>query len=362
MKLLIVNPIIYTSETRNVKKVKTIKDTMIYDLCLAFKDKGIDVTLAAAEDYKPTSDEEYPFEVLWIKTKLKKLFPVNTLPYCPEVKKIVKKGNYDLIITSEVFSLNSFMLAVKTPKNLIVWHELGKHNRIFKGIASKIWYGIVARLFFGKALVVARSEQAKKFISQYCSKVSNEVIDHGVNLDKFIPQTEKEDYFAISSQLIERKRIDKSILAFDKYLKKYNNTTKLYIMGEGIEKDNLIALTQKLGIEENVIFTGKLLHKDLINYLKAAKAMLVYTEKDNNMISVVESIAVATPVITTGIPYNAAYIDAFSLGIVNDNWNEDTLNEVSSNNKYIQNCLNYRKTLSTANKVDAFITLHNNRG
>lgn len=47
MKILIVNPILYTNEDRNIKKVNTIKDTMIYDLCLAFKNKGHNVTLAA---------------------------------------------------------------------------------------------------------------------------------------------------------------------------------------------------------------------------------------------------------------------------------------------------------------------------
>ena len=39
MNVLIVNPILYTNEDRNIKKVNTIKDTMIYALRL--KTKGI---------------------------------------------------------------------------------------------------------------------------------------------------------------------------------------------------------------------------------------------------------------------------------------------------------------------------------
>ena len=161
MEVLIVNPILYTNENRNIKKVNTIKDTMIYDLCLAFKKKGCDVTLAASDLYKPSENESYPFNIIWMRTRLTKLFPPHTLPYCPEVKKIAKSGNFDLIITSEVFSLNSLKLALCTPKNLIVWQELGKHNRIFHGLASKIWYGIVAKIGFKKALIVARSVQAR---------------------------------------------------------------------------------------------------------------------------------------------------------------------------------------------------------
>ncbi len=360
MKVLIVNPILYTNENRNIKKVNTIKDTMIYDLCLAFKEKGCDITLAASDLYKPIQNEKYPFNVVWMKTKCTKLFPPHTLPYCPEVKKIAKNGNFDLIITSEVFSLNSLKLALSTPKNLIVWQELGKHNRIFHGLASKFWYGIVAKIGFKKALIVARSVQAREFISKYCKNVSDTIIDHGVNIEKFTPCREKDNQFAISSQLISRKHIEKSIEAFAKYLNKYDDSAKLYIMGDGEEKENLQKLAKDLNADKNIIFTGKLGHDELIEILKKSIAMLVYTEKDNNMVSIVESLALATPVITTDVPYNASYIKAEKLGIVNNNWNEDDLNELKKNEEYINNCLNYRKYLPTEYKAEQFLKAANN--
>ena len=357
MKILIVNPIIYTSETKEIKRADTIKDTMIYDLCLGFKAIGADVTLAASNEYKPVQNEDYPFDVKWLKTKCKKIFPPNTLPYCPELKSIIKKDKFDLIITSEVFSLNSLMLAVKTPKNLIVWHELAKHNRIFKGIASRIWYGIVAKLFFRKALVVPRSVEAKAFISQYCKNVSDTIIDHGVNLDKFTPNANKKKQFAVSSQLIPRKRIHKIIDVFSDFVKTCDNDYKLYIMGDGEEKERLEKQASDLNINQNVIFTGKLNHNELIEILKNSQAMLVYTEKDNNMVSIVESIAVGTPVITTSVPYNSTYIRAEKLGIVDDNWSKDALKQIVSTDLHIKNCLNYRKTLSTLSKADLFLSL-----
>ena len=78
MNVLIVNPILYTNETKSIKKVNTIKDTMIYDLCLAFKDCGHAVTLAASDLYKPTAEESYPFEVVWMKQRRQIFF----LPMC----------------------------------------------------------------------------------------------------------------------------------------------------------------------------------------------------------------------------------------------------------------------------------------
>ena len=53
MKILILNPILYTADNNTIPKVKSIKDTMIYNMCLGFKALRYDVTLAAAADYRP---------------------------------------------------------------------------------------------------------------------------------------------------------------------------------------------------------------------------------------------------------------------------------------------------------------------
>lgn len=359
LKVLIVNPIMYTNETSCIKKVSSIKDTMMYDMCLAFAEKGIDITLATGDLYKPTQEESYPFNIKWMKIRLTKLFPPHTLPYCPEIKRIAKKGSFDFIITSEVFSLNSLMLSLHSKKNLIVWHELAKHNRIFKGYASKFWYGVIARLMFKDTLIVARSLEAKDFISKYCNNVCDEIVDHGVNLEKFLPCGKKDDIFAVSSQLIARKRIEKTIGAFAKYIEKFNAPERLVIMGDGDKKNELQELTRQLGIQDRVEFTGNLNHDELVEILSRAKAMLVYTEKDNNMISITESIAVATPIITTCVPYNARDIKAHKLGIAKDCWDENDIKQiVDSNEEYVNACLKFRENISTLNKVESFCGIY----
>ena len=74
MNILVINPIMYTNETKNIKKVDTLKDTLIYNVCLGFLEVGINVTLITSLDYKPIQNEEYPFKVIFLKTKLKKNF------------------------------------------------------------------------------------------------------------------------------------------------------------------------------------------------------------------------------------------------------------------------------------------------
>ena len=40
MKVLILNSILFTAENNIIPKVKSIKDTMIYNLCVGFKNLG----------------------------------------------------------------------------------------------------------------------------------------------------------------------------------------------------------------------------------------------------------------------------------------------------------------------------------
>lgn len=350
----------YTSETKQIKRAPSIKDTMMYDLCLAFHQKGHQVTLIAAEPYKPTTAEEYPFKVLWFDCKLKKVFLPHRLPYMPQTHKYIKKygEKYDLIISSEVFSINSLYAYRAAPQKTIVWHELAKHNALMKKIPSKVWYNVITKLFMNNAHVVARSNEAKAFIKQYCKNTEDSIIDHGVNLDKFTAKSEKSNCFTVCSQLIGRKRIDGILKKFSAYLKKFDEEAKLYIIGNGELENDLKALTKNLSIEDNVIFTGKLSHEELMPILADSKALLINTVKDNSMISIVESIAVGTPVLTTDVPLNSAYIKKYKLGIAKSKWDENDLDEISRNSQmYVKNCMDYRESLSTKSNVDKFISL-----
>ena len=76
------------------------------------------------------------------------------------------------------------------------------------------------------------------------------------------------------------------------------------------------------------------------------------------MVSIVESIALGTPVVTTSVPYNASYIRREELGIVEDDWSSDTLVRIASENeRYAANCLAYRHKLSNVACAERFLEL-----
>lgn len=363
-KVLIINPIVYTSETKVVPKVHSIKDTMIYDLCLAFHESGYEVVLFAAEPYRPVSEEIYPFEIRWARCMLPQIFLVHRFPVLSGLYSYIRENldSIELIISGEVFSMNSLLAYWAAEKKLLIWHELAKHNALFKKIPSKVWYNFVARFFMKKAHVVARSKDAKEFISKYCGNVSETIIDHGVNLSKFQACEQKENCLLVCSQLIARKRIDGILHKFCEYLKLYDSTTVLYVAGSGEEEKALRDLAEELNITSNVVFLGKISHDVLQPILARAKALLVNTVKDNSMISIVESIAVGTPILTTDVPLNSEYIKAHQLGIAKKEWDEHDIHEVILNNdQYVRNCLRYREKLSTTYRVAQFFEVLKNR-
>lgn len=358
MRILVINPIMYTSETRQIKRADSIKDTMMYDLCLAFHELGHRVTLAGGEPFRPLEEERYPFEVLWWKCVWTKIFLPHRIPFMPETFRNVKTGGYDLVLTSEVFSVNSLLAYRAAPQKTLVWHELAKHNAMMKQIPSRFWYCVVVRLLMKNVRVVARSEQAKEFIRRYCRNTDDRIIDHGVNLDRFHAKREKKNYFVVCSQLIARKRIHGILEKFRDYLDQYDPGCHLYVIGSGELEESLKNFSRRLKMEDHVVFTGKMSHSELIPVLAEAKALLVNTEKDNNMISIVESIAAGTPIVTTEVPLNSVYIREYGLGIVQNEWGADDLDQIVKNNaEYVQNCMAYREKLSTKEKAGQFITI-----
>ena len=123
----------------------------------------------------------------------------------------------------------------------------------------------------------------------------------------------------------------------------------------------LQALVRQHHLEKYVIFCGQMSHEQLLPIVADSRALLVSTAKDNNMVSIVESIAVGTPVITTSVPYNAAYIRRETLGIVSDDWNAENLDAICiKNDTYVRKCMRYREKLSNTYIAEQFIQLLNN--
>jgi 1,2-diacylglycerol 3-alpha-glucosyltransferase len=338
------------TNTNVIPEIETIKDTMIYNMCLAFRQMGHNITLVAASEYHPVKEEEYDFPVLFFPSSMKNIFLPAVLPFQPELWQYLKKNSdgFDLILTSETFAFPTLFAAMLKPSKTVIWQEVTTLQKKFLGIPSFLWYNIFARLIMRRVkCVIPFSPQAKKFLSGYFKNVT-EVVNHGINIDKFRVSETKKRQFICVAQLIPRKNVEGIILKFSRLtaIDGYSDF-KLYIAGRGEMRTQLEQQAKDLGIADRVIFTGFLSHDELSGYVRDSCALLVNTRQDLNMHSIRESIASGTPVVTNLVPTSAAYIRDNQLGIAKIEWDECDLKTIIDNNAYFtQNCVEYRGKLS----------------
>jgi 1,2-diacylglycerol 3-alpha-glucosyltransferase len=364
MKILILNPILYTADNNIIPKMSSIKDCMIYNLALGFQKLGHEITLVAADDYKPTKTESYAFEILFLSTKYKKALLPSVLPFQPELKTYLKKNHecYDLIISSETFAFNSLFAAINCPQKTLIWQELNAHNNKFFRIPSHIWYQLVVPLFFRKVkVVVSRSSKAKDFIRRYLKQTSGYIIDHGINLKKFQYSRQKKRQFIVVAQLIERKNVSQIIEKFSRLLLDNNYSDfQLLIAGRGYLEAKLKQKVQELGLNRNILFLGFLKHEELNRFISESQASLIDTKQDLNIVSIPESIVSGTPILCNSVPALADFIKNNNLGILKSDWDTEDLKSIIKNNHYyVENCIAFRNKLSTEacaqNLINAFI-------
>lgn len=364
MRILVLNSILHTSQNNIIPRRDSIRDCMIYNFCLGFNKLGHQVTLIAAEDYKPTKRESYPFSVIFQETQLKNIFSPSVLPLQKSLFSFLLKKHrqFDLVITSELFSIPSFFAVLLCRKKVIVWQELNCHNKKLRKIPSLFWYNIMGRFFFGNVCIAPRSQSAHSFVQKYCSNVSPTIIDHGVNLENFPVCLKKEKQFIVVAQLIKRKQVDYIIMQFSNFIEsdspKYKDY-KLKIAGVGVEEESLKKMVTMLGLQDKVCFLGLLPHKDLSLELSMSIASLIATNKDLNMVSIPESIVCGTPILTNSVPALSSYIRQNELGITSDNWTEKELIQMIERiEEFSSNCLTHRPELSIEKSAEKFIKLY----
>lgn len=93
------------------------------------------------------------------------------------------------------------------------------------------------------------------------------------------------------------KSIDEVLRAVALIVKKIPNL-RFLIIGDGPEKEKLMALCKELEIENNVIFTGFVHGQSLVEALSAGDAFVTASKSENMPLAVLEAMSVGLPIIT----------------------------------------------------------------
>lgn len=332
---------------------------MIYNMARGFVDGGNSVTLLASDSFRPLQPESNSFEIIYFPSRLPKIFKPWLLPWPKRLGKYLRQhaDSFDLIITVDTFSVPTLIASLKSKKKLLIWQEMAFHQHFCHKIPAKFWYNCIARTFMRNVPVIPQSDQSRHFIGKYLKNVLPSNIGHGADSSRFFPADETQDAFVVVSMLVERKQIDGIIRHFANLIRNeaYQHY-RLDIIGEGPQMETLKELVDHLNIKNNVIFHGFLDHDSIAGISRKAKALLINTRQDNNMVTIPESLANGTPILTTTVPNNAKIISELNLGIAKDNWDHADLESMIINYpKFHQNCIQNRELFTNTGTAQAII-------
>jgi len=187
-----------------------------------------------------------------------------------------------------------------------------------KFMVSFNWF---LRIFEEKMLersnkIIAVSDFTRRELLQYY-KVKEEkirVIHNGVDVDKFQPATDKlkakaelgfnpEDKAILSvGRLYARKGLFTLIESMSLVTRKFKNA-KFIIAGKGLsnEMKKLVSYATKLGVKDNIVFTGYFPDKKLPKLYQAADIFAFSTFYENFPFAVLEALSTGLPVVSTNV-------------------------------------------------------------
>lgn len=227
------------------------------------------------------------------------------MPLMPYLIEQFDLSKYDLVISSSHFVAKG---VITHPDQLHVsyiyspvryaWDLYYEYNRIgalgrgLKNTFMKIW---LHKLRIWDFVSAARPDYLiadSKFIAKRILKSwrrDSSVIYPPVEIEDAVFNDLKENYYVTLSRLVEYKRVDILVEAFNKMPDK-----KLIIIGDGRAKSSLEKIANK-----NVIFKGYLPKKEAMQIVSLAKAFLFMPKEDFGIVPL-EAQACGTPVIAFG--------------------------------------------------------------
>jgi glycosyltransferase involved in cell wall biosynthesis len=130
------------------------------------------------------------------------------------------------------------------------------------------------------------------------------IIPLGVHEDFFIMNTDRDVDRAgfrilTVARLLKIKNIDKSIMAFAKFIKSYSSSAIYTIIGDGPEYDFLRKLAEKHDLCSNIEFMGNKSKDSIIEVMQKSDVFLLNSRKESYGQSVAEALSCGLPTIVT---------------------------------------------------------------
>lgn len=287
-------------------------------------------------------------------------FSLSNITAIKQIKKIVEEGNYDIVHCHTPIAAACTRIACRKARKKgtkVIYTAHGFH--FYKGAPLINWlvFYPIEKLcaHFTDILVTINKEDYNFALKKIKAKRVEYVPGVGIDVQKFanceVDALAKKqelgvpnDAFLLLSvgELNENKNHQSVIRA----LAKIENKNPHYIIaGEGGLKDNLISLTEELGVKDRVHLVGQ--RDDVAELYKVADVYIHPSYREGLPVAVVEALAAGTPIICTNIRGNT--------DVVKDGINGVLVkpNAVDEIKKAINKLMTDKGEIGKTNSVDA---------
>lgn len=186
-------------------------------------------------------------------------------------------------------------------------------------------------------LIVPTNKTYRLFKENYKFEKNIHIIPTGIEVDRFFKEnvnkkevdrlrknlnlSKRDTVIIFVGRLAQEKNIEFLLNAEKKIINNHSNI-KLLIVGDGPDKEKLEMFSRKLGIEENVIFTGKVAWDDMPVYYQLANFFATASKTETQGLTVIEAMAAGiTPVCIHDEAFLTAITDNLN-GFIFDNIDE----------------------------------------
>ena len=225
-----------------------------------------------------------------------------------KIAAVIKKADPDILfLHNSVYILPAMYSAFISKKKIKIIIRETQPNHLK---TLKEWVSLSA-CFLAATKIVFLSTQYKETVKNklpfFFREERTAVIPNGIDLNIYKPaKGEKADHvkFGMQSRLSATKDHETLIHAFNILLKEMQNhiTAQLWIAGDGECKPTLEALVEKLGIKQNVVFTGLLDEADLPQFINSLDIYIHATLGETMSTAIMQVMACKLPIIATDVP------------------------------------------------------------
>lgn len=300
------------------------------------KKRGHEVYVFSPSKHEPTENENlYMLKSIPLFVAKKFKYRIAAF-YSRTIAKEIKELNLDIVHTQSEFSLPLFGKIISRKFNIpfihtyhTMWEDYMHYVVPVKGgrnIYPKRFARTFSKTFVRKAeCIITPSKKTEKYLKYRCG-VKNKpiyIIPTGIDIEPFNPSNYTEEdrnnlkkkiginkdekVILFLGRLAEEKSVDQIILSMPEIFKTLTNA-KLVLVGEGPAKENLEILSQKLGLQDKIIFTGSVPWEKVSLYYSIGDVFVNTSTTETQGLTFIEAMASGVPVVAKYAPNLAEFI------------------------------------------------------